>query len=717
MVPRPVNSLFTGRTELVDRIQSALRDDDQGTTKVKRLVITGIGGMGKSEVCLQIAHVMRKECVAESCYCNMSARLLIVNSFWGVFWVDVGSESNAKNDFLAVAKTLGSSAESVEESLRVLANTKEHWLLILDNADDPRYDYARYLPSGTHGAVLMTSRIPQCARYSMSPVETLEGLDEELSTQLFLKAAQVPEESWQSWNTQAQEIVRLLGAHTLALIQAGAYIAEGYCRLDQYLERYQRQRKRLLEHYPEQEQSRYRHVYATFEASIDVLGSSGNEAGRDALDLLAILCTLQSSVLPLHVFAEAWAGAKERLKAEGTVMGDTYALGRRHASQLPEFIDGQANEWDDYRLNKASTLLTSLSLVTRHRLDDLDGLSMHPLAHAWAKDRLGKEQQQAAWVRVGCLLALSRKYETWTVPEKLLRPHLQAFLSPSVDAMFSFSPLEMIVPILLQCGRALNQMREDGRLESLLDGIYGVLQITPSNPSQEHVELWNLAAINMRYMGHAREAVALLEHVVKMQEATLAETHPDRLSSQHELASAYRVNGQITEAIALLEHVVNVRETTLADTHPNQLASQHELASAYNSNGQITKAVALLEHVVKVEETTLAEIHPERLKSQHRLAMAYYDDGQIKEAVTLLERVVALRRKILEEIHPERLASQHELARIYYDNGQTKEAVALLEHVVAVESQVVEENHPNRLISIELLQWMYSDLAESEGRV
>jgi tetratricopeptide (TPR) repeat protein len=650
----------------------------------------------------------------------MSARLLTASSFWGVFWVDVGSESNAKNDFLAVAKTLGSSAESVEESLRVLANTKERWLLILDNADDPRCDYARYLPSGTQGAVLMTSRIPQCARYSTSLEETLEGLDGELSTQLFLKAAQVPEESWQSWNTQAQEIVRLLGAHTLALIQAGAYIAEGYCRLDQYLERYQRQRKRLLEHYPEQEQSRYRHVYATFEASIDVLGSSGNEAGRDALDLLAILCMLQSSVLPLQVFADAWEDAKDVLQygdTETDEMREIYYLKQQHVSQLPEFIDGQANEWDDYRLNKASTLLTSLSLMTRHRLDDLDGLSMHPLAHAWAKDRLGKEQQQAVWVRVGCLLALSWRKgwsEVWQVHEKLLRPHLQAFLSPSVDAMFSFSPLEIIVPILFQCGWALDQMREDGRLESLLDGVYGVLQITPSNPSQEHVELWSLAARNMSYVGHAREAVALLEHVVKMQETTLAETHPNRLASQHQLANAYLNDGQITKAVTLLEHVVKMQETTLAETHPDQLASQHELASAYLKNRQITKAVALLEHVVKVQETTLAETHPERLVSQHELAIAYYKDGQTNEAVALLARVVALKRKVLEETHPEQLASQHMLAVAYYKDGQTKEAVALLEHVVAVKSLVFNDNHPSRLISIESLQWMYAMRAENK---
>jgi Mrp family chromosome partitioning ATPase len=61
MVPQPVNSLFTGRSKLIARIQSAIRTDDPSMTKQKRLVITGMGGMGKSEVCLRIANEMRQE--------------------------------------------------------------------------------------------------------------------------------------------------------------------------------------------------------------------------------------------------------------------------------------------------------------------------------------------------------------------------------------------------------------------------------------------------------------------------------------------------------------------------------------------------------------------------------------------------------------------------------------------------------------------------------
>ena len=64
MVPRAVNDLFTGRAELLARIQQALHIDiTSKPAKQRRFVITGLGGQGKSEVCLQVASFMQEEYV------------------------------------------------------------------------------------------------------------------------------------------------------------------------------------------------------------------------------------------------------------------------------------------------------------------------------------------------------------------------------------------------------------------------------------------------------------------------------------------------------------------------------------------------------------------------------------------------------------------------------------------------------------------------------
>jgi tetratricopeptide (TPR) repeat protein len=229
----------------------------------------------------------------------------------------------------------------------------------------------------------------------------------------------------------------------------------------------------------------------------------------------------------------------------------------------------------------------------------------------------------------------------------------------------------------------------------------------PDRLSSQHA-----LAMAYRADGQVKKAVELLEQVVAVREKVLAENHPDQLASQHALAMAYEADGQVKKAVELLEQVVAVKEKVLAENHPNRLASQHELAGAYRADGQVKKAVELLEQVVAVREKVLAESHPDRLASQHALAMAYEADGQVKKAVELLEQVVAV-EKMLAEDHPSRLASQHALAIAYRADGQVRKAVELLEQVVAVKEKVLAESHPDRLASQHALAMAY----EVDGQV
>jgi hypothetical protein len=61
-IPRSVNSLFTGRAEILRRIKSAITITGDVNMQ-RRFVITGIGGQGKSEICLKIADQVREACV------------------------------------------------------------------------------------------------------------------------------------------------------------------------------------------------------------------------------------------------------------------------------------------------------------------------------------------------------------------------------------------------------------------------------------------------------------------------------------------------------------------------------------------------------------------------------------------------------------------------------------------------------------------------------
>ncbi|KAF5673920.1 ankyrin protein 3 [Fusarium heterosporum] len=339
--------------------------------------------------------------------------------------------------------------------------------------------------------------------------------------------------------------------------------------------------------------------------------------------------------------------------------------------------------------------------------EDGDMFDIHSLVHLatrrWNKDEgYEKEIQQATLAYIAEAFPDSdwENREVW----RQYLPHALRLLG-NADSVES----EDACKLGYQVSRCLHV---DGQIKKAVELLVRVVAVRETTLAETHpLRLVSQHELAGAYQanGQIAEAIQLLEHVVTVQETTLAETHPLRLVSQHELAGAYQANGQIAEAIQLLEHVVTVQETTLTEDHPSQLISQHELAGAYQANGQIAEAIRLLEHVVLVQETTLTEDHPSRLASQHELAGAYQANGQIAEAIRLLEHVVLVEETTLTEDHPLRLASQHALAGAYQDNGQIKEAIKLLEHVVLVQEMTLAEDHPDRLASQHQLARAYKD--------
>ena len=70
--------------------------------------------------------------------------------------------------------------------------------------------------------------------------------------------------------------------------------------------------------------------------------------------------------------------------------------------------------------------------------------------------------------------------------------------------------------------------------------------------------------------GRIKEAVNLSEdNYYRWTKFQYTEDHHFRLTSQYMLAIAYQADGQTRKAVNLLEHVVRVEERTLAEEHPS----------------------------------------------------------------------------------------------------------------------------------------------------
>ena len=568
------------------------------------------------------------------------------------------------------------------------------WLLVMDNADSLSIDYSEYMPSGKGGDVLLTTRNPECAMYHTVGSEVLHGLELELALKLLLKASSLPESQWEENRKAAMVIVEILGSHTLAIIQAGAYVRQKLCSLKEYPLIFQKLKGSLLQFHSTANIATYGNVYKTFEVSAEYLGSSGLPKNLDALNLLHIIAFMHNSGISETMFQRA---ADYATKIQD--LGDPdFDLSIGHISRLPEYMQhGWSNNLQDrQRWREALAVLESLSLITVRNMNESIEFSLHPLVHYWAKERQNRQVQCIAWKSAATILAMSCegrfKYIAFFFH---LQSHVRVCVSHEIQKCTSDMSATEAAQLLIQLAYVLYRTGDDRSLDLLIQQLRSRLQDRDDvNLSIREVVKVFIARV-ARAKGNSEEALHVLRKLVEDRAQRLPEDHPDRLEAEQSLACAYQDNRQINEAVELLEHVAKIRQK-LAQDHSDRLASQHELAIAYLANDQTIRAMELLEHVVKFQEK-LAEDHPDRLTSQQALARVYLENGQIDKSMKLLEYVVKVQKKLAED-YPKRLTSQLELARAYKKNGQIDESIKLNEYVVKIREKL-EEDHPGRLVS------------------
>ena len=328
-----------------------------------------------------------------------------------------------------MGKLCGANAENFEHVKTWLANARHSWLLIIDNADNHEIDYAAFFPSGNKGNIILTTRNPQCRNHATVGCEDLDPLDLQDAQSLLFKAAGMTTSLCKDSQKAAEKVIEALGFHTLAIIQAGAYIRLRFCSLEEYPAHFRQQQERLLKYHPKQARSVYGSVFATFEISATHLQSSQDECAADALSLLQILGFIHFQEIPELIFVRARKEAiaiDESVSREGP-RDEIHQLSGLQTSRLPSSMmlkndtDINCSRW---RWRETLNLLESHSFIKIAGSGEDLSFSMHPLAHKWTRIRHGLTSRKEGWRTAGSIIALSMNGTVYDMFHEKLRSHI-----------------------------------------------------------------------------------------------------------------------------------------------------------------------------------------------------------------------------------------------------------------------------------------------------
>ncbi|KAI0506791.1 hypothetical protein F5B22DRAFT_622681 [Xylaria bambusicola] len=522
MVPFGRNDNFIGRAVILEQLlvkvpPSANKDDCQ------RIALEGLGGIGKTQIALEVAYQVRDR------YPDCS-----------VYWVPAVDLTSFEMAYHEIGKmhqlssTCNEKKDAKQHVKSALSDARTgSWLLIIDNADDTDMLFTKanlfnYLPFSPKGSVLFTTRDDGLAvRLDVSQgnkISVPEMNDDEATRLLHtgLKESQIGD------SESSKRLLHFLANLPLAIKQASAYMAlNSNVTLSQYLEFCESSNANMVDLLSRRFEDRHRyqgHAHTLNPIATTWLISFEHISQRNpqAADYLKFICLLAEKNIPL--------------------------------SLLP--ITSKIN------MAEAVGLLYAYSFILER--ENPDSFDIHRLVRLAMQNWLKETGEWDRWA-IKALQRLTEEYpypvyeniETWATYFEHARTLLESFKPKAgnevcvgfIDLFFNISESYMAIG---DYGHAEYSFRATLELGKML-----------GNDHPTRLNIMSHLSFVLQRLGNHREAGILCQHALEGYNRIPSEEHPITLSSMKKLAYVLNCQGRYKEAGRICQHVLEKWEVVV----------------------------------------------------------------------------------------------------------------------------------------------------------
>jgi tetratricopeptide (TPR) repeat protein len=637
---RSLGNGFVGRVQDLWDIDESLRKDK--TTVVQGVgVVTGMGGVGKTQLAVEYMHRFGKYYPG------------------GVFWVE--ADQGLSSLLASVCRAAGididnrlEEKEQLEQFWQILSSFSPV-LVVLDNFPE-KIGLEVWLPPQSSIHVLVTTRRKDLFKYSSFSLDVLtkeEGIE-------LLNSGE------RKFSNDAAVLVETMGSLPLAI--------------------------ELIKN------------FLNLRTDLSIAGLLEEIKNKGEMEALSIFSKKYENELPTGhskeitaTFQLSWDIASDFAK---TVLHIISLLAPVPVPRrlLKEILDINSKEILEDPVDEALCELTlKLSLT---ELDEDNDPSCHRLISAFVQTvNKNNSDLNDKIVRTIVDEMERTKYEADTDSlkelEKLL-PHTIHILNSKTLTI----ELDLNVSLLDYIG---NHHRKLGRFKIAEKCLRDVLHIAevnyePGNPVISFIQ--NDLGLVLHHLGEYDNAISCYIKALDTDLKTYGPDHPAVARDRNNLGQAYHALGQHEKSIEHYDIAIAIFIKTYGEDHPNVATLWGNLGTAYKSLGQYKKAISFYNLALESDLKTYGKEHPAVAVHFNNLSVLYDDLGEHEKSIEYSEKSLSSNIKNYGNKHPDVARDYNNLGKAYFGLGQYIKAIEHFEIALKICEIFFCEDHPNKMFVI-----------------
>jgi tetratricopeptide (TPR) repeat protein len=707
--------------------------------------IHGLGGIGKTRLAIEYANRYSEH-------------------YNALLFVAADSPQSLRANIADLCVALGIyEPEPAKQYHAAIKWLQEHpgWILIVDSVDTQeaaKEVEESILSKLKAGHIVVTSRLSTWKNRGLDALQ-LDVISQEASVDLLLEGTQDRRKVKPSEQEDAINLSKRLGYLPLALQQAVGFIVTRRCSFADYLERWEKTDKKVIEWHNELELKYPRSVATTWEMSFEEMESAGKA-------LLKFICWLAPDPIPRSLFDMVPMQPNPIDVEDGIAELEKYSLLRwvGEDNDLVQ-VHGLVSEIARYRMcsqerleSLSETLNMSILFFESFDLEDaskwrpiflpcrshVTKLIVHATSFGFLKKtsflrrKLGRYLINVAdFSDAEPLLRSALKIEEdlpntdHVVLASVLNDlavllcetdrfsEAKTVYSRSINLLESCCEQDELAIATVRCNLAISILKSNSfsSVEQLLRGSLHVAELLNYSNHPAMCGILNNLALLLLETNRHDEAESLMRRALDLSELLWGQSHPNTAKILNNLGGLLRDIDRKTEAVLILRRAIKIDEESFSPENLNVAYGLVTLADVLERSNNFSEAEIFAQKAISIFEKSFDQESSGLAEAMSVLARALSRQTKYEEAEAFFRRALKINEMIFGDESKEVGSVLNSLALLLHKTKSLVESEKLFRRALSIYEGIYGAEHSNIAACLENLALLLRDLGSYEDAI